>query len=150
MALAKQISQIEIEGVTTSWLYGFTTQNLEVELTQVNYGSAFDEAVDGSLRNNFRGWRASIEVSYDAFIKGTVTGSGNTFEEFMDDIYTSFVTDGDDYIKVSLDGLNDIQMVLEDMSVLTRYRNQIGVASGSMRFIGRSIITSIPFHLQSS
>jgi len=152
MALSKQIDSVLLRGVTTTWNYVVTTQNMTVELNQVNYGSAFDEAVDGSLRSNFRGWRVSLELDYDAFVSGTLSGTGTKFEDLMDSLYTSFVTDGDSYINMRVDDLQvvDINVVPEDISVLTTYRNQISIPSASLRFVGKDILTSIPSNLEST
>jgi len=146
MSLDKQETQIVIAPAAASnsaWTYNLKTQNVDVEFEQVNYGSAFDEAVDGSLRSNLRGYRPRITVNYDAFIDGTVSSGGTTFEDFFEDIYEEFVDEGVDHVLVRLSGQsNSRKYVPSDFSRLTRYRNQIAVYSASLEFVGQELITS--------
>lgn len=142
------------------WLYIFTINNLVSELGQVNYGSAYDEAIDGSLRHNFRGFRLSITLDFGKLLSSTVvkhpsggSATSSTVREFLNDLITSFTTDGDDHVDVSFSstyGSEDWrEMILDSSSLSTVYTNQIARESASIKLIGKGIITTIPEELQS-
>lgn len=142
------------------WLYIFTVNNLVSELGQVNYGSAYDEALDGSLRQNLRGFRLSVTLDFAKLLSSTVvkhpsggSAASSTVRAFLNDLITSFTTDGDDHVEVSFlstYGSEDWrEMILDSSSLKTAYTNQIARESASIKLIGKGIITSIPEELQS-
>ena len=142
------------------WLYIFTVNNLVSELGQVNYGSSYDEALDGSLRQNLRGFRLSVTLDFSKLLSSTVvkhpsggSAASSTVRDFLNDLITSFTTDGDDHVDVSFRstyGSEDWrEMILDSSSLRTVYTNQIARESASIKLIGKGIITSIPEELQS-
>tara|TARA_Y100000004_G_C8818590_1_gene370869 strand:+ start:128 stop:628 length:501 start_codon:yes stop_codon:yes gene_type:complete len=142
------------------WLYIFTVNNLVSELGQVNFGSSYDEGLDGDLRQNFRGFRLSITLDFAKLLSSTVvkhpsggSAASSTVRAFLNDIITSFTTDGDDHVDVSFSstyGSEDWrEMILDSSSLKTAYTNQIARESASIKLIGKGIITSIPEELQS-
>ena len=142
------------------WLYIFTVNNLVSELGQVNFNSSFDEAIDGSLRTNFRGYRLNITLEFAKLLSSTVvkhpsggSAASSTVREFLNDLITSFTVDGDDHVDVSFNstysGDDWREMILDSSSLRTAYTNQIARESASINLIGKGIITSIPEELQS-
>lgn len=142
------------------WLYIFKVNNLVSELGQVNYGSAYDEALDGSLRQNLRGFRLSVSLDFAKLLSSTVvkhpsggSEASSTVRDFLNDVITSFTTDGDDHVEVSFLSTYGSEewreMILDSSSLRTAYTNQIARESASIKLIGKGIITSIPEELQS-
>lgn len=158
MALSSKISTIYIRNIADSWSYNFTTNNFVSDLGQVNFTEAYDEAIDGSLRSNFRGYRLKIGLNWQKLHDSTVSGSGTTVGAFLNSIRTTFATDGDYYVEISFnDGAGDsnttptpnwFKVIPENLNYKTTYTNQIGRASASLDFIGQEIITSIPSTLE--
>jgi len=75
MPLSNKISSIYIrkDGYTTSdSKFRFTTNNFTSELGQVNYNSAYDEAIDASLRTNIRGFRLNVTLDWQKLHDSTV------------------------------------------------------------------------------
>ena len=151
-------------GTAGDCLYIFTINNLVSELGQVNYGSAFDESIDGSLRHNFRGFRLSVTLDFEKLLSSTVdrhpsggSQTDSTVSAFLNDLVTSFVTDNDDHAEISFDSnytsaaANEDwrEVILDSASLKTAYTNQIARESASIKLIGKSIITTIPEELQS-
>jgi hypothetical protein len=145
---------------TGDWLYIFTINNLISELGQVNYGSAFDEAIDGTLRHNFRGFRLSVTLDFQKLLSSTVVHHPNggvqassTVRAFLNTLVTAFTTNGDDHVEISFKSLYGSEdwreMILDSSSLKTVYTNQIARESASIKLIGKGIITSIPEELQS-
>ena len=151
-------------GTSGDWLYIFTVSNLVSELGQVNFSSAFDEAIDGSLRQNFRGFRLNVTLDFEKLLSSTVdrhpsggSQTDSTVSAFLNDLVTSFTTDGDDHVEVSFDNSylsaaadeDWREMILDSSSLRTVYTNQIARESASIKLIGKGIITTIPEELQS-
>lgn len=163
MALSSKLTSIGIRqkdfNTSNDWQFKFTINNMVSEIGQVNYGSAFDEAVDGSLRHNIRGYRTRVSLSFEKLLGSTAqrklyggSYSNSTVSAFLEDVIDALITDQDSYIEMSLD-IDDSSpywfgVVPEDMSLVTAYTNQIGRGSANLNFVGRSIITSIPTELQ--
>lgn len=152
-----QSFKIRKQGIQVGeWLYTFKVNNLVSELGQVNYGSAYDEAVDGTLRHNFRGFRLTITLDFaklnNATVDKTISGTGtsdSTFQEFLNDV-TAALTGGDQYVDFAFDTFDTDtwrRMVIDAASLRTVYTNQIGRASASITLVGQQILTTIPDEL---
>lgn len=155
MALSSKISTIYIRPTSFTsgdWKYTIKTQDFTSEIVQVNFTEAFDEAIDASLRSNFRGFRLRVTFNWGKIISNTFDGNvdatGNDLGDLLTDVRTSLVTDGDNAIQVSFDDTNYFDVIPESMSYISTYTNQIGRASGSTTFLGRTLLTSIPTTLQ--
>ncbi len=153
MALSSKISTIYIRKAGgAGWSYTITTNNFTSEIGQVNYGSAYDEAIDASLRHNLRGFRLTVTLNWAKLLSstfdGNVSADGDTASSFLNDLVSALVTDGDSYIQVSFDNSNWINVVPDGATVTTAYTNQIGRGSSNITLIGQQIITSIPAYLE--
>jgi hypothetical protein len=147
MALSSKITELYITNNT--WVYTFKVKDVALDIGQVNYGAAYDEAIDGSLRSNIRGYRMSIDLPinkiYDSVVEKAGTPSA-TFITFLDDMLAHMQSN--DFISISLK-LPDYYNFIPDMaSYRVAYTNQIARASGSLKFIGQGIITTIDTPLQ--
>lgn len=159
MALSSKITNIYIRqkdyDTANDWKYEFIINSAVSELGQVNYGSAFDEAIDGSLRHNLRGFRATVNLDWskllDSTAKRTLFGASqtsSTIGALLTDLVDALVTDGDSYVEVSFDDSNWIKVVPDAATYRTVYTNQIGRGSSSITLIGQEILTSIPAYLE--
>jgi len=126
-----------------------------LDVGQVNYGSPYDEAIDGSLRTNLRGFRISADLPlsklYDALVDKYVSGEqpvDSALTAFLDDMIASLVTDGDENLVVSFNGYEWHKVIPDSSSYRVAYTNQIARSSGSVKLIGQEIITSIPSSLE--
>lgn len=179
MALSSKLSTINIrvdvgDGfVSGDWEYRFTINNMVSDLGQVNYGSSFDEAIDGTLRHNFRGFRVSLDLNWEKLLSSTAekrtytsswgSFSSSTVSAFLTDLVDALVTDGDGHVEVSFDGTFDaiynistpnlssadhFRFVLDSSTFRTVYTNQIGRSSANLKFVGKQILTGIPAALE--
>jgi hypothetical protein len=164
MALSSKISSIYIRKAGgSSWSYTITTNNFTSDIGQVNFGSAYDEALDASLRQNLRGFRFTLELNWAKLLSSTFAGSGgggNTASAFLQDLVSAF-TGGDSYVEVSFSGsfttlfddtngatANAFKFILDSSTITTAYTNQIGRGSANIRLIGQELATTIPAALQ--
>tara|TARA_R100000353_G_scaffold91491_4_gene67431 strand:- start:179 stop:679 length:501 start_codon:yes stop_codon:yes gene_type:complete len=162
MALSNKITSIEIRqkdfDSSNDWKYKFTINNMVADIGQVNFNSAFDEAIDGTLRSNLRGYRVSVSLSFEKLLSSTVqrqtqgnqSYASSTVSAFLGDLVSALVTTGDSHIEISLsDGTpNFFAVIPKNLRLVTAYKNQIGRGSANLDFIGRSILTTIPAYLQ--
>lgn len=161
MPLSSKLTSIKIRANQDNsnvldWVYTLTISSMQSDIGQVNFTSAFDEALDGTLRSNFRGFRVTISLDwaklYDSLITSTgtdVTGGGDSVADLMNDIRASMIGNEDDYLEMSVDGGSDyFDVIPESMSLTTAYKNQIGRGSASLKFIGRELRTTIPSYLE--
>lgn len=178
MALSSKLETINIRvdhatPASGDWEYKFTINSMVSEIGQVNYGSAFDEAIDGSLRHNFRGFRLNLELNWEKLLSSTAQKrtytsswgdfSSSTVSAFLTDLVDALVTDGDDHVEVSFDGTfntiynistpnlsaaDHFRFVLDSSTFRTVYTNQIGRSSANLKFIGKQILTGIPAALE--
>jgi len=143
------------------------------DIGQVNYGSSFDEAVDGTLRHNFRGFRLNLELNWEKLLSSTAqkrtytsswgSFSSSTVSAFLTDLVSALVTNGDGHVEVSFDGTFDtiynvstpnlssadhFRFVLDSSTFRTVYTNQIGRSSANLKFVGKQILTGIPAALE--
>jgi hypothetical protein len=145
MAIATTVSQLFIKtkdyDANADFCYLITPTNFNVSLAMLNFGSDNDEAIDGSLRSNLRGFRMSLEIPHEKLLTSTfkkttfaTTGNPNGFSTafdfttvlnnfsnsdattFFTDIITTFKTNGDDFVEVSFDGIfeNPASTTLKD------------------------------------
>lgn len=148
MALSSKINQITIrQAGGLGWSYTIKTNNFSSELGQVNYGSAFDEAIDGTLRHNFRGFRLKVSLDWAKITNATFSGSGSTVGAFLNHLITS-LTGSDEHVEISFDGSNFENVVPSAASYKTVYTNQIGRGSANLEFMGKGIKTSIDAYLE--
>jgi len=143
------------DGSTATWYYTFRVKDTLLDVGQVNYGSPYDEAIDGSLRTNLRGFRISADLPlsklYDALVDKYVSGeqpADSALTAFLDDMIASLVTDGDENLVVSFNGYEWHKVIPDSSSYRVAYTNQIARSSGSVKLIGQEIITSIPSSLE--
>ena len=152
MALSAKLTKIYIRQKSNSWKYSFKVKDTLLDIGQVNYGSPYDEAIDGSFRSNMRGFRMIVDLPlnklYSSLVEQLVGGNTDTFESFLGDLTASMVTNSDGHIQVSFDNTNWHNVIPESSSYKVTYTNQIARASGSMKLIGLNIITSVPASLQ--
>ena len=75
MAIATTISQLFIKtkdyNADADFCYLITPTNFNVSLAMLNFGSDNDEAIDGSLRSNLRGFRMSLEIPHEKLLTST-------------------------------------------------------------------------------
>jgi hypothetical protein len=178
MALSSKLETINIRvdhatPASGDWEYKFTINNMVSDIGQVNYGSSFDEAVDGTLRHNFRGFRLNLELNWEKLLSSTAekrtytsswgSFSSSTVSAFLTDLVDALVTNGDGHVEVSFDGTFDtiynistpnlssadhFRFVLDSSTFRTVYTNQIGRSSANLKFVGKQILTGIPAALE--
>ena len=164
MALSNKITSIEIRqkdfDSSNDWKYKFTINNMVADIGQVNFSSAFDEAIDGTLRSNLRGYRVSVSLSFQKLLsstaqkqtQGSQSYTSSTVSAFLGDLVSALVTTGDSHVEMSLNiddqSPNFFAVIPENLNLVTAYTNQIGRGSANLDFIGRSILPSIPTYLQ--
>jgi len=179
MALSSKLETINIRvdhatPASGDWEYKFTINSMVSDIGQVNFNSPFDEAIDGSLRHNFRGFRLNLELNWDKLLSSTAEKrtytsswatnfSPSTVSAFLTDLIDSLVTDGDGHVEISFDGTFDaiynisspnlstadhFRFVLDSSTFKTVYTNQIGRSSANLKFVGKQILTGIPAALE--
>ena len=181
MAIATTISQLFIKtkdyDADADFCYLITPKNFNVSLATLNFGNDNDEAIDGSLRSNLRGFRMTLDIPHEklltsTFKKTTKQTTGDPFGSnltadfsllsfsnsdvttFFTDIITTFKTNSDDFVEVSFDGVfqqtpDDFRKIIIDSSSFsTVFTNQIGRDSSSIKFVGQKKLTAIPDELQ--
>lgn len=179
MALSSKLETINIRvdhatPASGDWEYKFTINNMVSDIGQVNFNSPFDEAIDGSLRHNFRGFRLNLELNWEKLLSSTAekrtytsswpaSFSSSTVSAFLTDLVDALVTNGDGHVEVSFDGTFDtiynistpnlssadhFRFVLDSSTFRTVYTNQIGRSSANLKFVGKQILTGIPAALE--
>ena len=178
MALSKRLETINIRvdhstSASGDWEYKFTINSMVSNIGQVNYGSSFDEALDGTLRQNFRGFRLGLDLNWEKLLSSTAekrtytsswgSFSSSTVSAFLTDLVDALVTNGDGHVEVSFDGTFDtiynistpnlsaadhFRFVLDSSTFKTVYTNQIGRSSANLRFVGKQILAGIPAALE--
>ena len=181
MAIATTISQLFIKtkdyNADADFCYLITPKNFNVSLATLNFGNDNDEAIDGSLRSNLRGFRMTLDIPHEklltsTFKKTTKQTTGDPFGSnptadfsllsfsnsdvttFFTDIITTFKTNSDDFVEVSFDGVfqqtpDDFRkIVIDSSSFTTVFTNQIGRDSSNIKFVGQKKLTAIPDELQ--
>lgn len=152
MALGRKISTVYVQnrdyGSDPQWRYEFRVTNAQSDLGQVNWTSATDEDLGGSLRSNLRGFRANVSLDWPKLHSAVVTGTGTTMRAFFNSMINSIVINQDQYIELSLDGIDYFNVVPESGSINNSIKNQITRPRGSINFRGREILTVIPEYLE--
>jgi len=153
MALSSKLTQIYIrdENPVDKWSYTFKVKDVALDIGQVNYGAAYDEAIDGSLRSNIRGYRMTVDLPLNKLYDSLVLRLGvnpSQLTAFLNDLITHFVTDGNEFLQISFNGTDWYNFIPDMASYRVAYTNQIARASGSLKFIGQGIITTIDTPLQ--
>ena len=180
MALSSKLETINIRVdvgngfVSGDWEYKFTINSMVSDIGQVNFNSPFDEAIDGTLRHNFRGFRSNLELNWEKLLSSTAqkrvytsswpaSFSPSTVGAFLTDLVDALVTNGDGHVEISFDGTFDtiynistpnlsaadhFRFVLDSSTFRTVYTNQIGRSSANLKFVGKQILTGIPAALE--
>ena len=153
MPLSAKLTQIRIRDIDVTWRYRFKVKDLSMDIGQVNYGAAYDEAIDGSLRTNIRGFRMTVNLPlnklYDSLVYEEVGTSTAQLTDFLDDMIDALVTDGEEYIEVSFDNTNWHKVIPDATSYGVSYTNQIARGQGSVTLIGQEILpVNIPSSLE--
>jgi len=178
MALSSKLETINIRvdhatPASGDWEYKFTINSMVSDVGQVNFNSPFDEALDGSLRHNFRGFRLNLELNWEKLLSSTAqkrtytsswgSFSSSTVSAFLTDLVSSLVTNGDSHVEVSFDGTfntiynistpnlsaaDHFRFVLDSSTFRTVYTNQIGRSSANLKFVGKQILIGIPAALE--
>ena len=134
MAIATTISRLFIRkkdyNVDADFCYLITPKNFNVSLATLNFGNDNDEAIDGSLRSNLRGFRMTLDIPHEKLLTSTFKKttkatthpsssisdpfdfttvlsdfSNSDVTTFFTDIITTFKTNSDDFVEVSFDGV---------------------------------------------
>jgi len=178
MALSSKLETINIRvdhatPASGDWEYKFTINSMVSDIGQVNFNSPFDEALDGSLRHNFRGFRLNLELNWEKLLSSTAqkrtytsswgSFSSSTVSAFLTDLVSALVTNGDSHVEVSFDGTfntiynistpnlsaaDHFRFVLDSSTFKTVYTNQIGRSSANLKFVGKQILIGIPAALE--
>jgi hypothetical protein len=181
MAIATTISQLFIKtkdyDADADFCYLITPKNFNVSLATLNFGNDNDEAIDGSLRSNLRGFRMTLDIPHEKLLTSTfkkttkqTTGdpfgsnssadfsalsfSNSNVTTFFTDIITTFKTNSDDFVEVSFDGVfkqtpdDFTKIVIDSSSFSTVFTNQIGRDSSNIKFVGQKKLIAIPDELQ--
>lgn len=160
MALSSKITEIYIRNqgtfsVSGDWKYRIKAHNFNNEFGLAFFNSAYDEAIDGSLRTNVRGFRLTVDLSQQKLLTTTVDKrpfgglwADSDMSALFDDIITELAINGDSYIQISFDDSNWYNVIPDSATYATAYSNQIGRGSANIKLIGQGILTSIPSALE--
>ena len=92
------------------------------------WGSTFDEALDGSLRTNFRDFRRKIGLTYN------LCTTPDTYRSICNNIATDLIN-GSTFIYIGIDTNNLIRVVLDDgFASRVQYANQHGLFIPKINF----------------
>lgn len=92
------------------------------------WGSSFDEAIDGTLRSNFRDFRRRIGVTY------SLCTTPDDYRRICNNIATDLLN-GAEYIYIGIDSDNVIRVVLDDgFASRVQYANQHGLFVPKINF----------------
>lgn len=152
MSLANQITEIHFENANfangdeaTGTRYTIKVSDYDITIDPEFYtGGAFDKALSGKLRQNLRGYRPKIELSYGQGTQPT------RMRNLFNDIITAFVTNNADSITFYPDAslADNFEVVLEDSSYNTNYSSTTGVFVPSLTLVSLNEITTIPAYLE--
>ena len=148
----KQVTAIHIENSNftggdenSGQRYTINVSEYDVRIDPGFYtGSAFDEALSGKLRQNLRGLRPTVELSYDQSTQST------RMRNLFNDLITAFVTNNADSVTFYPDAskTDNYEVVLNAGSYETIYRNTVGSFQPSLTLVALNEITSIPAYLE--
>ncbi len=92
------------------------------------WGSTFDQALDGSLRSNFRDFRRTVGLTYN------LCTTPDTYRSICNNIATD-LTNGATFIYIGIDTNNLIRVVLDDgFASRVQYANQHGLFIPKINF----------------
>jgi len=92
------------------------------------WGSSFDEALDGSLRSNFRDFRRKIGLTYN------LCTTPDTYRSICNNIATDLIN-GSTFVYIGIDTNNLIRVVLDDgFASRVQYANQHGLFIPKINF----------------
>jgi len=105
-----------------------TVQNYSESNELEFFNSPFDEAIDGTLRGNFRGFRKKIGITYN------MCATPNTYRSICNNIATDLLN-GEESVEVGIDSSSAIEVVLDNgFSNLVQYVNQHGLFIPKINF----------------
>lgn len=143
MALSNQIESIKFDqgSGTPSWTSTLLLGNdYEIVIDPLFYtGSPYDPALSGFLRQNFRGYRPRISISWERNIEAS------DIRTLRNNIMSSFATDNDDFIYFYPDAsaADKFKVVLDEGNVdRTQYSHTVGRYSSSINLISLYPINS--------
>ena len=105
-----------------------TVQNYSESNELEFFNSPFDEAIDGTLRGNFRGFRKKIGITYN------MCATPDTYRSICNNIATDLLN-GEESVQVGIDSSSAIEVVLDNgFSNLVQYVNQHGLFIPKINF----------------
>lgn len=145
MALSSKLPRIYFRFGTLT--YSFKVKDASLDIGQVNYGSPYDEAVDGFLRSNIRGFRMRIDLPINKLYSSQIKKSlvfNSSMDEFLNDMIIHLIDNQNEFLEISFDATNYYSFIPDTTSYGVSYTNQIARGNGSLKFIGLNIIKTIP------
>lgn len=151
MALAKKIPKFRIVtdgSSTTTTNHDLSNQNMDIDWVAEYFNdNATDKAVSGFLRQNLRGVRANITLTYDSNIEPSA------WRDLVNNLVIHFATDQESSVAFYPDNNNltssdKIECIVDDLGYIMRYQSQIGSFVPSITLIGVDYDTSISSNLQ--
>lgn len=92
------------------------------------FNTPFDEAIDGTLRNNFRDFRRKIGITYN------LCTTPDTYRSICNNIAAD-LTSGKEFVYIGIDTNNAIRVVLDDdFASRVQYANQHGLFVPKINF----------------
>lgn len=106
------------------------------------WGSSFDEAIDGSLRSNFRDFRRKISLSYNLCVEP------EQFHSICNNISTD-LNNGAEFVYIGIDTENVIRVVLDDdFASRVQYANQHGLFIPKINLVAYDIGLQIELNFE--
>ena len=155
--------------------YLVTVQDKDVSITPEFFtGSAFDETIGARKISNLRGFRVSINLSYNAsrelltkqtYTNGSYSSEESTFRDMFNEIMSAFNSNQFDggrvfmemnvflkqsdgqYVAVQQGGIF-VPFIPTDMSYEQTYRSQIGLFKPSITLTSQILLTEINEYLE--
>lgn len=148
----KQITAVHFESThfangdeNTGQRYTINVQDYNIDIDPEFYtGNFADKALSGKYRQNLRGMRPSVSLSYDRSLQQT------RIRNLFNDIITAFVTNNADSITFYPDAskADSFEVVMENSSYSNQYSSTIGNFSPSISLTALNEITTIPSYLE--
>lgn len=148
----KQVTAVHFESIhftngdeNTGQRYTIDIQDYDINIDPEFYtGNFADKALSGKYRQNLRGLRPSVSLSYDRSLQSS------RMRNLFNDIIVAFVTNNADSITFYPDAskADNFEVVLENGSHSTSYASTIGTFSPSMSLVSLNEITTIPNYLE--
>lgn len=150
--MEKQVTAVHFESThftngdeNTGQRYTIDIQDYNIDIDPEFYtGNFADKALSGKYRQNLRGMRPSVSLSYDRSLQQS------RIRDLFNDIITAFVTNNADSITFYPDAskTDSFEVVMENSSYSNQYSNTIGNFSPSISLTALNEITTIPSYLE--